>query len=90
MGTNSNGMSLAVREHIASGRPITRLEAMIFYGVANLPDVIKEMRREGWIVQSRRIAYAAAVVRVNEHAVLQPPRNLPTREILLTEYWVDR
>jgi hypothetical protein len=48
------------------------------------------MRRQGWIVHSRKIPYAAAMRRVNEHAVLQTPSNLPIKEIQLTEYWVSK
>ena len=83
-------MALAAREHLAGGQPITRLEAMVLYGVANLPDVVKEMRRQGWVVRSRLVPYAAAVVRVNQHAVLEPPPNLPIREIQLTEYQITK
>ena len=48
------------------------------------------MRKEGWTVHSRWIPYAAAARRVNENAVLQPPKNLPVKEIQLTEYWVSK
>jgi hypothetical protein len=90
MNESRNGLALAAREHLAAGQPITRLEAMVLYGVANLPDVVKEMRRQGWVVKSRLVPYAAAVTRVNLHAVLQPPPNLPTREIRLTEYQISK
>jgi hypothetical protein len=90
MATYRNGIALAAREHLASGKPITRLEAMVLYGVANLPDVIKEMRRQGWVIKSRTISYAAAITRMKEHAILQPPTNLPIREIQLTDYWVSK
>jgi hypothetical protein len=83
------GLALAVREHLISGKPITRLEALILYGVSNLPDIVKEMRRQGWIVQSRLVPYAAAVTRINNFAVLKPPANLPTKEVQLTEYWIS-
>jgi len=63
---------------------------MVLYGVANLPDVVKEMRQDGWVIESRLIPYATAVNRVNKYAVLQPPKNLPVREIKLTEYWVNK
>ena len=88
--TNKNGLALAAKEHLIGGKPLTRLEAIILYGVANLPDLIKEMRGQGWIVKSRNISYAAAMARLNEYAELQPPRNLPIREIQFTEYWVSR
>ena len=85
-----SGLALAAREHLAGGHPITRLEAIALYGVSNLPDVVKEMRRQGWTVQSRLVPYAVAVTRVNNHAVFRPPANLPIREIRLTEYWVSK
>jgi len=84
------GLALAAREHLAGGSPITRLEAIALYGVSNLPDVIKEMRRQGWTIKSRLVPYATAIARVNQHAVFRPPANLPVREIQLTEYWVGK
>jgi len=89
MKANRNGLALAAREHLASGEPITRLEALVLYGVANLPDIVKEMRRQGWVIGSRWVPYATAVARVNRHAVLQPPKNLPIRDVQMTEYWAS-
>lgn len=82
------GIALAVKEHLHEGKPITRLEALVLYGVSNLTDVISEMRKEGWVIESKPVPFAAAVKRVNEFAVLKPPDNLPIREIQLTEYWM--
>ena len=90
MNTPRHGLALAAREHLLEGKPLTRLEAIILYGVANLPDLVKELRRQGWVIESRKVPYATAVTRVNVHAVLKPPQNLPTREIVLTEYWVSK
>lgn len=84
------GLAMAAREHLLSGQALTRLEAMVLYGVANLPDLVKEMRQQGFVIDSRLVSYAAAAVRVNRHAVLQAPPNLPVREIQLTEYRVNR
>ena len=88
MNIPKHGMTLAVREHLAAGQPITRLEALVLYGVSNLTGLMSEMRRQGWMIESRNVPYATAVRRINEYAVLQPPANLPVREIQLTEYWV--
>ena len=85
-----HGNGLAAREHLAEGLPITRLEALVLYGLQNLSDLVKNMRREGWLIESKRVSYAAAVRRVNEHATLPPPPNLPIRDIQLTEYWVSK
>jgi len=83
-------MNAAAREHLLAGNPLTRLEALILFGVSNLPELIYEMRKQKIKIEKRDIPYAAAMVRVNKHAVLKPPPNLPIREILLTEYWVGR
>jgi hypothetical protein len=87
---NNYGLALAAKEHLASGQPLTRLEALVFFGLSNLTDLVSEMRKQGWVIQSRKIPFAAAVKRVNEVAVLEPPQNLPQREIVLTEYWVQK
>jgi hypothetical protein len=85
-----NGLARAAKDSLLGGRPLTRLEAMVLFGVANLPDVVKKMRREGWIVEQRFVPYAAAMKRINEHAVLKAPPNLPIREVMVTEYRVAR
>jgi hypothetical protein len=90
MKKNQYGMALAVKEHLHSGQSITRLEALILFGVSDLTKVISDLRKEGWTVQSRSVPFAAAVKRVNEFAVVQPPANLPIREIQLTEYWMEK
>jgi hypothetical protein len=81
---------LAAREHLLTGEPMTRLEAIILFGVPDLTKLISDLRREGFIVHTRQVRYLAAVTRVNRHAVLQPPANLPVKEITLTDYWVSR
>jgi len=84
------GVTTAVKEHLASGHPITRLEAIVLFGISNLTDVISELRKQGWVVESRIITYAAACKRLNQYAVLQPPANLPVRDIIFTEYWISK
>jgi hypothetical protein len=84
------GMVLAVKEHLLSGHSMTQLEAIVLFGVPSLTKVISDMRRDGFVVESRRVPYAAALKRINEHATLVPPANLPVREVQLTEYWVSQ
>lgn len=90
MTTVKYGLTNAIREHLASGKPITRLEALVLFGVSNLTDMISEMRKQGWVIESRLTTYAAASKRLNQYAVLQPPANLPVREIMFTEYWISK
>ena len=86
----NDALGTAAREHIAGGYPITRIEAMVLYGIQNFPDLISLMRKEGWMIKSRRGPYAKAIRRINEFAVLQTPENLPVRKIQITEYWVSK
>lgn len=90
MATYRNGLALAAREHLASGKPLTRLEAIVLFGVANLPDVVKEMRRQGWIIRKREVSYAVALARLNQSTDFKAPKNLPIKEIQFTEYWVSK
>lgn len=87
---NTTGLNLAAKEHLMTGKPLTRLEALVLFGVSNLPELVYEMKRQGVIINKKDVTYAAAMVRINEHAVLKPPPNLPIREIMLIEYRVSR
>lgn len=82
--------ALAAREHLMSGQPLTRMEALVLFGLSNLPELVYELRQQGFIVKSKKVPYATAMVRINKHAALTPPPNLPIREIMFTEYWVSR
>ena len=84
------GLVTAAKEHLAEGLPLTRLEAIVLFGVPDLTKLVSEMRRDGWVITSKKIPYAKALRRVNEFAVLTPPKNLPIREIPLTEYQVSK
>lgn len=86
----TNGAALAAREHLFSGEPLTRLDAIVLFGLSNLPELVYELRAQGFVVHTRKVPYAAAMVRINKHAVLKPPPNLPIREIMLTEYWLTK
>ena len=90
MSTKKYSAETAAKEHMLEGHSLTRLEAMIMFGVISLPGLIRRMRNDGWVIESRRISYAAAIKRIEKHARVVPPPNLPVRELQLTDYWVSR
>ena len=49
-----HGNTLAVREHLVEGKPISRIEALVLFGVQNLTQVISTLRTEGFIIKSKR------------------------------------
>jgi hypothetical protein len=88
--TKKLSMNLAVREFLATGKPLTELEAIVLFGAPHLPDLISKIRKEGDVVESQKISYSAVVRRINDFAVLTPPPNLPVRDLYFTEWWVSR
>lgn len=90
MTINRNELLLAVKEHMLGGNPITHLESSVLFGVPGFTQLISRMRKEGWIIKSRRVPIAKAIKRINAYATLNPPKNLPVKEILITEYWISR
>ena len=85
-----HGLYLAVREHFSSGKPLSRLEAMILYGMSDLPKAVNFLRREGWEIKAKKVPYARALVRLNQLVEVKVPGNLPIREIILTEYQLTK
>ena len=85
-----NKTNLAVREFLASGKPLTELEALLLFGAPRLTDLVSKLRKQGEIISSERISYAAVVRRINEHAVVTPPTGLPVRDIYFTEWRIGK
>jgi hypothetical protein len=82
--------SQAVLEHMLQGRRVSILEAMLLFGVQNLPANIGRMRRAGHLVKSERVPMAKVINRINKYTVCKVPNNLPYKEIKVFEYWISR
>ena len=83
------GNSLALIEHLLEGNSITRLEAIVMFGISNLPATICKIKKTH-IIKSRNILYVEALTRLNKFAKIVPPKNLPIREIIVVEYWISK
>ena len=86
---NKYGNQLALKEHLLEGHSITRLEAMVMFGVSNLTAVISKLKKS-YIIRSKRILYIEAITRVNNFAKVIPPKNLPVNEIIVIEYRISQ
>lgn len=80
----------AAREYLLAGYVMTRLEAMVLFGVPDLTKIISDLRSEGHEVLRQAVPLVRAIRRVNEVATLVPPSTLPVRDIALTEYWIAK
>jgi len=87
--TNHPG-SLAIKEHLLSGQPITQLEAMLIFGVTWLTKLTSQLRKEGYSFDRGSISYLKLKKRINTHVSFTPPQNLPVKEILFTEWWIKK
>ena len=81
--------TLAAREHLESGGRLTNLEAVVMFGMKNIARLASEYRKEGVRVGKATIPYARALRRLNKYAQVEPPKELPIRDLTLIEYWLD-
>ena len=82
------GKTDALKEHLFAGHKITGLEAVSIFGVQSLTKTISKLREDGFHIKSHRIPMIRSVVRLNKYCNFVPPKNLPTKEILVSEYWL--
>ena len=82
--------SIALREHMLEGHPITLLEASLLFGVNSLTAEIGRMKRDGYFIKSEPIAMPAVIRRINQVAICKVPKNLPYKEVSLTQYWMEK
>jgi hypothetical protein len=80
----------ALREHMLEGNLISLLEAMLLFGVQNPNAEFARIKKDGFPIKSRRVPMTKILVRTNKFALCKPPVELPHKEILMTEYWIER
>ena len=84
------GNVMALKEHLLSNNKISLLECQLLFGVQNLTAEITRLRGEGYIVKSQKVVMAKIIARVNKYTTCLTPKNLPTKEIIVTEWWVSK
>ena len=80
----------AMREHMREGNLISLLEAILIFGVQGPNAELGRMKRAGFSIKSRGVSMTKILVRANKFAQCTPPVELPHKEILMTEYWIER
>ena len=79
-----------MREHMLEGHFISLLEAILLFGVQNPNAEIARIKKDGFPIKSRRVPMTKILVRANKFAECKPPVELPHKEILMSEYWIER
>ena len=82
--------SMALREHMLDGHPITILEALLLFGVQSPNRTLTTFKKNGFLIASQQVQMAKVIRRINKYTVCEVPEGLPYKEIQLTEYWIKR
>ena len=80
----------AFKEHLLQGNRISLLEAMLLFGVQNPNAELGRLKKQGFIIKSKKVLMVKIVTRLNRYIHCQPPPDLPTKEIMMTEYWISQ
>ena len=84
------GKTAALKEYLLKGEKISFIEASLFFGVGNLWNQIRLIKKDGFIIKSKKVSMAKIVKRLNEKIVCKTPKNLPIKEIEMIEYWISK
>lgn len=82
--------SLALKEHMLAGNAVSLIEAMLLFGVKSPNRTLTNLKREGFIIQSRNVPMAKIIRRINQHVDCSIPDDLPYEEINMMEYWLTQ
>ena len=82
------GAKDAMRDHMLDGNSISILEAILLFGVQSPNRTLTELKREGHLIGSQRVTMAKILTRLKKYSDVNPPAELPVREILMMEYWI--
>jgi hypothetical protein len=79
----------ALLEHMLAGHRVSLLEAILLFGVQAPNAEFTRIKRQNFIVRSEKVPMARILVRIKKYTNCEAPSDLPTREILMTEYWIE-
>lgn len=81
---------LALLIEMENGRRISRLESQILFGVQNLTADISQLKRQGYMIKTKKVPMARILKRMNDYCTVIPPKQLPVRDIMVSEYWISK
>lgn len=84
------GKKDALIDYLLDGNKVTRLEALLLFGVQNFTAFISNFRKEGYLIKKDKILFVKALVRVNKQIKVEVPKNLPIKEIEIYEYRISK
>lgn len=84
------GNVMALKEHVLAGEKISRVEALVLFGVQDLNRELLRMKKSGFLIKNTKTTMTKIILRLNKFSICKPPKNLPTNEIIMNEYWLSK
>ena len=84
------GNSEALLEYMLNGKNVSILEAILYFGVQSRNRAFTSFKRKGFLIKKKTASMAKVMVRINKNLKCNTPKNLPTKEINMSEYYISR
>ncbi len=84
------GNTEALLEYMLDGGTVSILEAILYFGVQSPNRAFTQFKRKGFIVKKKSVSMAKVMVRLNKNIKCNTPKNLPIRDIIMSEYYISK
>ena len=84
------GAVSALTDHMLKGNRVSRIESLVIFGVQNFTAVLSNLKKDRFIIKKEPVTMARILRRINQYATCKAPKNLPTKNITMHEWWVSR
>ena len=84
------GAVSALTDHMLKGNRVSRIESLVIFGVQNFTAVLSNLKKDRFIIKKQPVTMARILRRINQYATCKVPKNLPTKNIIMHEWWVSR
>jgi hypothetical protein len=84
------GNTAALKEYMLAGNRVSRIESLLLFGVQNFTAVLTLIKREGFIIKKTSVTMAKILRRININLKCESPKNLPVRDIIMSEWWISK
>ena len=83
------GNSEALLEYMLNGETVSILEAILYFGVQS-PNRAFDNLKEKDLLLKKSVSMAKVIVRINKSLKCKTPKNLPIRDIIMSEYYISK
>jgi len=73
-----------------NGKNVSILEAILYFGVQSPNRAFTSFKRKGFLVKKKSASMAKVIVRINKNLKCDTPKNLPIKDINMSEYYISK